>query len=57
MDKVSLKYQVFNTLCLSNLEFSSPQEFMELLHQATEYIGEGASFDEDERQTTLNLVN
>jgi hypothetical protein len=57
MDKVSLKYQVFNHLCLSNLEFSSPQEFMELFQQATDYIGEGATFDEDTRQTNLNLVN
>ena len=54
----SLKFQAFTNLCMSDLEFDSPSEFMDLLKQSVEYITEGVDLSDDKTSgSVLNLVN
>lgn len=54
----SLKFQAFTNLCMSDLEFDSPSEFIELLKQSVEYITEGADLDDGKTSgSVLNIVN
>ena len=54
----SLKFQAFTNLCMSDLEFDTPAEFMELLKQSVEYITDGADLTEGKTSgSVLNIVN
>ena len=54
----SLKFQAFTNLCMSDLEFDSPSEFIELLKQSVEYITEGVDLTEEKTSgSVLSIVN
>ena len=54
---MNIKFQTFTNLCMSNLEFDTPAEFMELFKQSFEYITEGEDLDEDTKGDSGSVVN
>ena len=55
--KLSLKMKVYSDLCMSNIEFSTPTEFMELLRQSVDYLTEGIELEDEDSGSVVNLVN
>ena len=46
METTSIRFQVFTALCMADMEFANPGEFMELFKQATDYITEELKAEE-----------
>ena len=52
---LSLKLQVYTNLCMSNIEFDNPDEFMEILTKSMTYIVADTSLDPSSKENTPSL--
>ena len=58
MKKFSIKYQLFQSLCMSNMQFDSPSELHEALVLVYNFITEDVDLDEDiDTDNVVHLVN
>lgn len=57
--KMNLKFQMFTNLCMADLQFDTPDEFMHLFNRSFDFITEGVDLEDKKPKggSIVQLVN
>lgn len=56
MDQFSIKFQIFQSICMSNLDVKTPQDMQEATALMFDYITKGMTFEEDRKGNVFEIV-